>query len=1045
MMKRKLIEKISIISFICAVVLTSGGITLGSYLKYKKYRDEISANRVNNEPVLQSIDVQLKEGKNFYKNGKAIPAKSDFVVNANYKVGKDRSYEETLTEDQFEIEYDDNFVNVGGVVKVTFEDKENSITINLLDVLLEKINIVNNPYLVCYEEGSTFSDEGMVLEGVYNDGSKELLTSNDYVIETKTLTTSMTNAIIKCTKDGVNLECLIPITVMKKGEFSNGNIISFVARGEPIVYANQKLSETTNFSIRAKYDSGNERDLSPSDYIIANSDKVAEFGVNTVIKVTSKEDNSVYTDIPVKVISKVDSSAMNVIGGTTFKEQEYLYQNNQIVKDKEIEVVGNFESAIANNQEASISVSINSLSSFRSDLAIRVNNPYITKENSKFISNNLVLNTMLDLYVNGKLKSIDATSIIKGNLTSDDANIGNIYYDIVLKNILINEGSNDIKLVVKKNTKEYKDYNNEIISSLNIASINCIFTSLQTNLDLHSYLEICKENNMSTSLNSTNVMSYVSRTIDNEVLGKKLAHNGGQDLCSDGKYLYMTLNSANNAFATIAKIDLATNTIIANSPSFVINENTSSSWNAEDDTSLINCVKDKLYVSRNDGKFVVINKNSLEVENAKADLFVTPTNITSLVSMFGYNEEQNMYVVRFRDGSIYFYDQDFKLLDKNPLKMNSKLINGKIQSFKVEDNYIIASYNKDNYDGTEVFVMDYEGNILNNKIEKIFADIEASEKNFNVQGIVEKNGCLYAIVYSWNRNGTYLYRLEYNYSPSSSINYTLGEYYEDCLSEGIEFTYSIKENRAWLSVSDEADGKKYNFNTVQSFVTYNDKYYGVFNDGNNRYAKVVEYDVDSKKVINSSSMFIVGESESWNFENGSSFVSNNMMYVIKGNGKFVEINLDNLQIQKEDVTLFEVPSEVGETKIKAVAANKETEKYLVTYENGASYLYDYAYKLIGKANDNLTKSGYNLQTIYNNDDYVYAVYAKDNYDGCFIDVLDWNAKKIGTINLTNVFVDCGDGEKSFNVQNIFEKNGKLYVTLFSWNRGSSFIYEVTLG
>lgn len=60
-------------------------------------------------------------------------------------------------------------------------------------------------------------------------------------------------------------------------------------------------------------------------------------------------------------------------------------------------------------------------------------------------------------------------------------------------------------------------------------------------------------------------------------------------------------------------------------------------------------------------------------------------------------------------------------------------------------------------------------------------------------------------------------------------------------------------------------------------------------------------------------------------------------------------------------------------------------------------------------------------------------------------MLDWNAKKIGTINLTNVFVDCGDGEKSFNVQNIFEKNGKLYVTLFSWNRGSSFIYEVTLG
>lgn len=67
MMKRKLIEKISIISFVCAVILTSGGITLGSYLKYKKYRDEISANRVNNEPVLQSIDVQLKKGKNFYK------------------------------------------------------------------------------------------------------------------------------------------------------------------------------------------------------------------------------------------------------------------------------------------------------------------------------------------------------------------------------------------------------------------------------------------------------------------------------------------------------------------------------------------------------------------------------------------------------------------------------------------------------------------------------------------------------------------------------------------------------------------------------------------------------------------------------------------------------------------------------------------------------------------------------------------------------------------------------------------------------------------
>ena len=102
------------------------------------------------DPVLEGLTLTLKEGKEYYANGKAFPVKSDFVLKATYSIGVD-VYDDEVLADKFTLTVPEDFSENGGRVTATFEEKEAFLDISLTPVILDKLYFLEKPYIVCYK------------------------------------------------------------------------------------------------------------------------------------------------------------------------------------------------------------------------------------------------------------------------------------------------------------------------------------------------------------------------------------------------------------------------------------------------------------------------------------------------------------------------------------------------------------------------------------------------------------------------------------------------------------------------------------------------------------------------------------------------------------------------------------------------------------------------------------------------------------------------------------------------------------------------------
>ena len=65
------------------------------------------------------------------------------------------------------------------------------ITVELTPIKIESLSIMQNPYTVKYQTGSTFNAEGLILSAIYNDGSTKVIPADKYEVDTqKQLTTA---------------------------------------------------------------------------------------------------------------------------------------------------------------------------------------------------------------------------------------------------------------------------------------------------------------------------------------------------------------------------------------------------------------------------------------------------------------------------------------------------------------------------------------------------------------------------------------------------------------------------------------------------------------------------------------------------------------------------------------------------------------------------------------------------------------------------------------------------------------------------------------
>ena len=475
-MTRRIGKIIEIAVLTLGILLTAAVVVmipLKSYNEYKAYREMlVELSKPEPKPILESISVQLKEGVKYFKNDLAQPKVDDFVVTANYTL-EGTPYSEAVEAGKFSIATEPDFYAVGGDVKITYKGKVQMLSIELIPVKIESLSIVQNPYTVKYQTGSTFDANGLILNAIYNDGSTKVIPAEKYVIDTEaTLVTGDNSVSVSYTEGEETKSVLVPIGVVDV--LDNGEVTKLIVTSDAIVEAGSKLS-TTQMEINAVYESGNRLPLDKSKYVVSGGDTVAKFGKAYTVSVSYINNPEVSTSTGVIVRATLQGEKGTIVGGKTSSEYEHAVVDGAIQKlGNKVSFAGDFSKSVRNGNEGSLTFTLTSESSVISNITMRAGNSYCCYANGAdaaagFIMKPLQVNTILDLIVNGQVVEIPDSVVLKGSGPHGDYGaLYNIYYEFTFENIALDPGENKIKIKFKNSTNSAANLWGESPSTLNV-------------------------------------------------------------------------------------------------------------------------------------------------------------------------------------------------------------------------------------------------------------------------------------------------------------------------------------------------------------------------------------------------------------------------------------------------------------------------------------------------------------------------------------------------------------------------------------------------
>ena len=560
----RIIEAIILIAGILATIAVVVIIPLKSYNGYKDYLAWVEeVNKPEPKPVLESISAELKEGVRYFKNDLAEPKASDFVVTANYTL-EGVPYSEAIEEGKYSISTKNDFYSKGGEITVTYKNQTTVLEVELIPVKLESISIVQNPYRVSYQTGSTFDAEGMIISAIYNDGSTKLIPADKYVVDAKALAPADTSVAVSYTEGGETKTAAVIVKV--SDVLNDGAVISLVLTGDAIVQAGEKLSATT-MNVSAFYESGNRKQLGAEEYTVSGGDTVAKFGKAYNVSVSYNENPTITLSAPVIVRSTLQGEKGVIVGGKTNTETEYAVVDG-VIQNLGISVsfAGNFTKPIQNGQEGSLTFSLNSESAVIGNITMRCGNSYCCYANGKdatdgYIMQPLQINTILDLTVNGKEVAIPDSVVLKGSGPDKDfAPLFGIYYEFTFEGIALEAGANVIKFTFKNSTTNAANLWGESPSTLNIDYVNfdTVGSEIPENYTIES-IEISPNFEMKHNQITTNMKPAVVATLTNgtkilvpaELLDIKITGGkAGESRVVYGKYTITATLKSNPAITT---------------------------------------------------------------------------------------------------------------------------------------------------------------------------------------------------------------------------------------------------------------------------------------------------------------------------------------------------------------------------------------------------------------------------------------------------------------------------------------------------------------
>lgn len=1042
-MKKKLIEKLSIIGVVAICAGVSIGQVVSSKISYDHYRNELEEaenNRVGN-PVLDSIIVSKKEGVDFYKNGKASPSKDDFSVQANFTVKNGEDYSSNLTSKQFNMEVPSDFATNGGEITFKYLKKEAKLSVSLLDVKPVKLTVVNNPYIVVYKEGQLFNKDGLIICVEYNDGST--LDVDDSKINVDTTTPlKLTDKKWKLTYEfeGTTLLGEVDISVLKESEFTNGKLVSLeVKDGEAILFADEKRenADLSKLKIMGKYDSGNYIPVNVDDITIIGKEDIVSFGKKANLTICAKDNNNARIEIKAKVVKRQEAEKATITNGKVKTGSSYKYVNNEYIFDKEVSYVGDL------NSSSKVEFNVNSKNNIRGKITLRVASTYLLFDNNNYHSEDILLSNLLNIKVNGYDKNFDHKIKIEkaGNTTNKDQP-SQVYYDITLFDVLLSTGDNKITLEIKDSN--IKSYDNSS------ASINLDYVDVEmlddNNFSFGEYNETCDTRNIEKTYTTNKVYEGENVNVDEGV--------DAQGSCSDGEYIYIAVSQFGGGKTKIIKYDIETNNLVGKSE--LIEDGYTSGWVTDNyDINKLFYENGKIGYFDFNGKVSYFDTKTLSL----LEKDITFTGASEKTIDAEYNNYLDQYVVVGKNHVGTFYKGN-KKEKANETTIKFDVNNYMFRTITSDENYIYAVYRDNSESVTSTLIQTYTWfgqKVGEDQIIDCSNGLTKSD-NRTVQSMVFAKGDVYFTGRAYTgHKGLFISKLNMSLDSLRTFdNSLLGGYVQNSMKNNVEPSFSNNLIAEGIISKGECDGATQTLFSVEGGCTDGQYLYYALASNGRQYVQIAKYDLSTKKIIQTTNVIKISDSKYWN-EDYNMFYQNGYVYLLVKQTDVIKVfnsaTLEAVENAEEFVFknngtkmngIFSVGYSVEKNQYALAINNKlyitDKDKNVInTVTLKAEHTKDF-FKDFEKNPDVDAR----FQTLYADNEYIYAIFNHDGWLAGEIQIFDWKGNKIKTVTIDLTINDKLQSAKgSYNVQNMVHMNGELYLGVLAYGGNTGlYIYQI---
>lgn len=1026
---------------ICLIATLS--IMIPSYVSYRKYYDNIMAEK-EHQKYLQSlpleflgISAELKDGVEYYDNGRSYPGEDDFNVTAHF-TEKGKNFDEKLRSGTYSITVPDDFATNGGNVTVSYTftpetegaepiTKTTGIDISLVPVVLKKLDITAMPYRVAYKAGMTFDTEGMSATAEYNDGTTVALTASDIKSESAGALTAGTESAKVSYSDGkTTIDASVPISVKSEAEYTDGEILSIASDGECYVPEGSALADADPV-IRATYSNGNRLILDESEYDVTGNIERATFMKNCILTVSLKDDPSVSHRTPVGVRNGIEAELATVTGDgyKTNAVDGYVFENGEYVSAGSSTVVENAEK---------ISFKIDSAAVAQTSFSLRLAN------RSTDADGNVVpvrLSDILGIKVNGRLVPVYVSTVLGG------ADIdGYVFEDVSLPDIALNRGENNIELTLSYDVAD---------GVTPAVAIDRIDLSTMFEGKIYNDFNDCLLAGLETGTASDVAVEKIKD------FHSDLGGPYGHAMCNDGTYIYVPYTSWSSGLRgiTVAKYDPASGEVICKSAK-------TDALFAEA-TAGITYYDGKIILFCADGTQVYTDAASFEegCTFAPYDGFAFEGLEEYIIRDVYYNSALDKFAVFYSTNNTgewtanaAIFDGDMKLVSELALPGDATANPVRLSGGK---ELIYVNYTKDGIYTPKLYLFDWNGTALGNLfIPNTVAVMGGSSvitmpNRTNTQGLTELNGELYFTV------------LKFNTNPGGDQTMYLKASYPE-IPEDRELILNFGEN----IVANTDRGYSPEFDVQPATGSYgaiegitkgstmggvsDGKYlYIAVNPGDNINTVVYKVDPQTYSVVAQSTTIQTGATEAWAGDNSQLFIKDGTLYCVMFDNKILSVGLDAFGNNCDLTEATDLPFEAAfaamterETTVKGVYWSDAVGRYVLVDKANGMYIVDENGDMVGGMIGLRTHAGMKVTSVTGDDKYIYVAYSANNQQNVPFDIYTWDGTYVGTgapegVHLREDIDDEGS-DQPYNIQAIFFHEGEMFATFCSWT-GSGYSGE----